>query len=156
MNDDPLKYRHQHDSVRAAGELLADSWTMLVLREAFFGVRRFGHMQRNLGIARTVLASRLKRLVAEGLLERCAYRQDPVWYEYRLTAKGLDTYPIALAFMTWGDKYLAPAGPPTLLRHTTCDHDTQAILICSHCHQPLDPREIEPHPGPGADPDTNP
>src|SRR2546429_9434712 len=85
MPQDRLAHRHEHDSVRATADLLADRWTSLILREAFFGVRRFGEMQRNLGVARTVLSSRLKRLVAEGLLERRPYRADPVWVEYPLT-----------------------------------------------------------------------
>ena len=152
MNDDPLAYRHQYDSVKATADLLGDRWTFLVLREAFFGVRRFGHMQRNLGIARTVLSSRLKLLVAEGLLERRPYRDDPVWHEYRLTDKGLDFYPVALALMAWGDRYLAgPDGPPTILHHRTCGHDTIPVWNCSHCGKPLHARDIEPRPGPGAD-----
>ena len=151
MTDDPLAYRHQRDSVKAAADLLADRWTFLVLREAFFGVRRFGHMQRNLGIARTVLSDRLKMLVAEGLLERRAYREAPVWHEYRLTEKGLDFYPVALALMDWGDRYLAAAaGPPTILHHRTCDHETRPVWSCSHCGQPLHARDVEPRPGPGA------
>jgi DNA-binding HxlR family transcriptional regulator len=151
MTDDPFAYRHQRDSVRASVDLLADRWTFLVLRETFFGVRRFGHMQRNLGIARTVLSARLKLLVAEGLLERRAYREDPVWHEYRLTTKGLDFYPVALALMDWGDRYLAgDAGPPTILHHRTCDHDARPVWVCSHCGDPLHPRDVEPRPGPGA------
>jgi DNA-binding HxlR family transcriptional regulator len=150
---DPFAYRHRRDSVKAAADLLADRWTVLVLREAFFGVRRFGQMHRNLEIARTVLASRLKLLVAEGLLERQAYRRDPVWYEYRLTDKGLDFYPVALALMNWGDRYLnTEAGPPTVLHHRSCGHDTQPQWICSHCREPLHAREVEHRPGPGASP----
>jgi DNA-binding HxlR family transcriptional regulator len=150
MPEDPFAYRQQHDSVKATVERFGDRWTFLVLREAFFGVRRFGQMQRNLGIARTVLSSRLKLLVSEGLLQRRAYRADPVWYEYRLTQKGLDFYPVALAFMQWGDRYLAgDAGPPTVLHHQACGHDTQPVWTCNHCGQPIDPREIEPRPGPG-------
>lgn len=151
MHSDPFAYRHERDSVKAAVDLLADRWTFLVLREAFFGVRRFGHMQRNLGIGRPVLSSRLKRLVAEGLLERRPYREEPVWHEYRLTDKGLDFYPVALALMVWGDRYLAgDAGPPTILHHRTCNHDTRPEWICSHCREPLRPRDIEPRPGPGS------
>ena len=151
MDDDPLAYRHQHDSVKATIDLLGDRWTFLVLREAFFGVRRFGHMQRNLGIARTVLSSRLKLLVSAGLLERRPYRDDPVWHEYRLTDMGLDFYPVALALMAWGDRHLAgPKGPPTILHHRTCDHDTTPVWNCSHCGRPLHARDIEPRPGPGA------
>jgi DNA-binding HxlR family transcriptional regulator len=151
VDDDPLAYRHQHDSVKATIDLLGDRWTFLVLREGFFGVRRFGYMQRNLGIARTVLSSRLKLLVAEGLLERHPYRDDPVWYEYRLTDKGLDFYPVALALMAWGDRHLAgKKGPPTLLHHRTCNHDTTPVWSCSHCGQPLHARDVDPRPGPGS------
>ena len=151
MPDDPLAHRHRHDSVKAATDLLADRWTFLVMREAFFGVRRFGEMQRNLGIARTVLSSRLKLLVSEGLLDRRPYRQDPVWHEYRLTDKGLDFYPVAIALMQWGDRYLTTeAGPPTILHHRTCDRDIHPIWACDHCRQPLHAHDVEPRPGPGA------
>ena len=151
MDDDPFAYRHQRDSVKATVDLFADRWTFLVLREAFFGVRRFGHMHRNLGIARTVLSSRLKLLVSEGLLERRAYRDDPVWYEYRLTGKGLDFYPVAIALMQWGDRYLTgTTGPPTVLHHRDCGQDTQPTWTCNVCREPLDPRDVEPRPGPGA------
>jgi DNA-binding HxlR family transcriptional regulator len=151
MLDDPLAYRLQRDSVKDTLELLGDRWTFLVLREAFFGVRRFGHMQRNLRIARTVLSSRLKTLVAEGLLERIPYREDPIWYEYRLTDKGLDFYPVAITLMQWGDRYLAgDDGPPTILHHRICDHDTQPVCVCGHCGKPLHARDVEPRPGPGA------
>jgi DNA-binding HxlR family transcriptional regulator len=148
---DPLACRHQHDSVKATVDLLGDRWTFLIMREAFFGVRRFGEMQRNLGVARTVLSSRLKMLVIEGLLERRPYRADPVWFEYRLTDKGLDFYPIAIALMQWGDRHLAgPNGAPTVLRHRTCGHPADPLWVCCHCHQPLHPRDIQPEPGPGA------
>jgi DNA-binding HxlR family transcriptional regulator len=151
VDDDPFAYRHQRDSVRAAAELLVDRWTLLVMREAYFGVRRFGHMQRNLGIARTVLSARLKLLVSEGLLERRAYREDPVWYEYRLTEKGLDFYPVAVGLMQWGDRYLAgPDGPPTVLHHRSCGHDTRPVWVCDHCRAPLRARDVEPRAGRGA------
>jgi DNA-binding HxlR family transcriptional regulator len=151
MREDPFSYRFEHDSVKATVDLLGDRWIFLVLREAFFGVRRFGEMQRNLDIARTVLASRLKRLVAAGLLDRRQYRDEPAWFEYRLTNKGIDFYPVALALMTWGDKHLAgPAGPPTVLRHRSCGHTATPTYVCGHCQEPLDPRHIQVEPGPGA------
>jgi DNA-binding HxlR family transcriptional regulator len=151
MSADPFSYRFERDSVKATADLLGDRWTVLVLREAFFGVRRFGEMQRNLAIARTVLSSRLKALVAAGLLERRQYRDDPAWFEYRLTEKGLDFYPVALALMAWGDKHLAgPAGPPTLLRHRSCGHPADPTYVCGHCGEALDPRDVEIEPGPGA------
>jgi DNA-binding HxlR family transcriptional regulator len=151
MDTDPLAYRHQRDSVHGAAQLLVDRWTVLIIREAFFGVRRFGHMQRNLQIARTVLTARLRALVAEGLLERRQYREEPAWFEYRLTEKGLDFYPVALALMSWGDKYLAgPAGAPTVLRHLTCGELADPTWICSHCGETLRAQDVRAEPGPGA------
>src|SRR5436190_4110562 len=151
MPKDSLTHRHQRDSVKDTVDLLGDRWTFLILREAFFGVRRFGEMQRNLGMARTVMSSRLKTLVAEGLLERRPYRTDPVWFEYRLTDKGLDFYPVALAMMQWGDRYLAgPEGPPTVLRHRSCGQPADPLWVCGHCHKPLHAHDVQPEPGPGA------
>jgi DNA-binding HxlR family transcriptional regulator len=150
MATDPLRHRFERDSVKASVDLLVDRWTFLILREAFFGVRRFGELQRNLGIARTVLSARLKQLVAEGVLERRAYREDPPWYEYRLTQKGLDFYPVALALMRWGDQYLAgPAGPPTVLRHRACGELADPRWVCGHCGEALSARDVVPEPGPG-------
>jgi DNA-binding HxlR family transcriptional regulator len=80
------------DGIERAADLIGDRWSILVLREAFYGVRRYGEMVRNLGIARNVLAARLKDLVADGLLERRRYRTDPDWYEYVLTDAGRDLY----------------------------------------------------------------
>ena len=87
--------RPPRDAVELAVDVfLSDRWTFLILREAFFGVRRYGQMQRNLGIARNVLADRLRQLVANGMFERVRYRTDPDWYEYRLTERALDVYPV--------------------------------------------------------------
>jgi DNA-binding HxlR family transcriptional regulator len=127
------------DPVGLAIDQVGDRWTFLVLREAFYGVRRFGHMQRNLGIAKTVLTSRLKRLVADGILERVPYREDPVWFEYRLTAKGLDLYPAIVALLTWGNAYLVPEEAERVsLRHAPCGQDPDPVLVCRHCGEPVD------------------
>src|SRR3954470_14517502 len=88
-------------------DVLSDRWTFLILREAYFGTRRYGQMARNLGIARNVLAERLRRLVADGMLERVRYRTDPDWYEYRLTERALDLYPVIVGLMRWAQRHLA-------------------------------------------------
>src|SRR3954463_12497228 len=95
------------DAVELAMDVLSDRWTFLILREAFFGVRRYGQMQRNLGIARNVLADRLRELVADGMFERVRYRTDPDSYQYRLTERGLDLYPVIVGLMRWADRHLA-------------------------------------------------
>ena len=88
-------------------DVLTDRWTFLILREAFFGVRRYGQMQRNLGIARNVLADRLSQLVANGMFEKVRYRTDPDWYEYRLTDRAVDLYPVIVGLMRWASQHLA-------------------------------------------------
>lgn len=135
---------------RALG-VLGDRWTMLVLREAFLRVRRFDDFQASLGIARRVLAQRLALLVDEGVLEKRAYQDRPVRYEYRLTRKGLGLYPALLAIVHWGDAhYAGRKGPPVLHRHMACGHDFRSVLACSECGEAVDARSVTPHPGPGA------
>jgi DNA-binding HxlR family transcriptional regulator len=133
------------DAVELAMDVLSDRWTFLVLREAFFGVRRYGEMQRNLGIARNVLADRLRQLVADGMFERVRYRTDPDWYEYRLTDRALDLYPVIIGLMRWADKHLAGEEDIVKLQlvHRTCGAQTEPYLACSHCHAPVTGRDIE-------------
>jgi DNA-binding HxlR family transcriptional regulator len=137
--------RPPRDAVELAMDVLSDRWTFLILREAFFGVRRYGQMQRNLGIARNVLADRLRELVAHGMFERVRYRTDPDWYEYRLTQRALDLYPVIVGLMRWADQHLATeddAGALELI-HRSCGRPAEPYLACSHCHEPLTGREIE-------------
>jgi len=145
----------QNCSVAKTVAVVGDTWTLLVIREAFFRVRRFDQMQRNLGIARNVLADRLERLVEHGILERVLYSERPPRHEYKLTPKGRDLYPALIALMQWGDKYACEQGAPVTLFHKDCRHETEPHLACSHCGEPLDPRAVTPQAGPGlhADPE---
>lgn len=119
-------------------DLLGDRWTPLVLREAFYGIRRFDDFQRTLGIARNTLTDRLHRLVDEGLLVKQPYQTDPVRYDYVLTEKGSDFWGVLLAMSRWGDRWLAgAAGPPVTVHHETCGHDTHAEVVCAECRAPL-------------------
>jgi len=145
------EYSDTNCSVGRALELVGDRWTMLILREAFFGVRRFEAMQRNLGIARNVLTDRLHKLVAHGILSLEQYQERPARHEYRLTEKGLGLYAPIVTLMAWGDEHLAdPEGPPLVLRHAACGCETTPTLTCACCGEPLDPRGVQPAPGPGA------
>ncbi len=129
-------------SVARTLEVIGEWWTMLVIREAFSGVRRFDDFQGRLGIARNVLAARLQSLVDHGVLERRQYHDRPPRCEYRLTEKGRDLYPVLIAMLTWGDKWTAgETGPPLRLTHE-CGHDPEAILVCSHCGAKLDARQV--------------
>ena len=138
-------------SLARALAVVGDRWTLLVLREAFLRVRRFDDFQSRLGIARRVLAERLAHLVENDVLAKVAYQQAPQRFEYRLTKRGLDLYPILIGLVHWGDQHFAgKKGPPLLHRHLSCGHDFRAVLTCSECGDVVDPRDVEPHVGPGA------
>lgn len=131
-------------------DLLGDRWTPLVLREAFYGVRRFDEFQRTLGIARNTLTDRLRRLVEEGLLEKRPYQTEPLRHDYVLTEKGRDFFGVLAAMSRWGDRWLADeAGPPVTLHHEACGHDTHAEVVCAHCGDPLTSEDTRMRRGPG-------
>jgi DNA-binding HxlR family transcriptional regulator len=136
-------------------DVLSDRWTFLILREGFYGVRRYGEMQRNLGIARNVLADRLKQLVADGMFERVRYRTDPDWYEYRLTERALDLYPAIVGLMRWADRNLGAEHDEVRLElfHRSCGKPAEPYLACAHCREPLTARDIDAKVRP---PQTNP
>lgn len=139
------------DSVGAAANLLGDRWTFLILREAFFGTRRFNEFAENLGISRNILSSRLKLLVSQGIFEEHPYGPSKVRNEYRLAQAGRDIFPIVIALLQWGDKYLVGSrGPSIVLQHTPCGKDADPLLICRGCREPIELGEILPTPGPGA------
>ena len=145
-----LEHRLQGDSVSRALALIGDQWTLLILREALFGVRRYGQLARNLGIPRPTLSARLRSLVDSGLLERVPYAVNPDRHEYRLTDAGRDLFGAAALLMRWGDKYLAgPDGPPIVLRHYDCGEVAEPVVSCSGCGLELTPYNVVPEPGPG-------
>src|ERR1700749_695269 len=118
-----LSHRFYAESVARALEVVRELKTLLILREAFFGVRRFGQLARNLQIPRPTLSSRLRTLVDNGLLERVPYARDPDRHEYQLTDAGRDLFAAIVVLMQWGDHHLPnPQGPPIGLHHQPCDH----------------------------------
>lgn len=137
-------------SVARTIAIIGDRWTMMIIRDCFNGSRRFDEFQVSLGISRTIVTDRLNLLVEEGVLTKVPYQEKPIRYEYRLTEKGLDLYPILLSMFSWGDRYYATKeGPPLLFRHKTCGHDFHSKVCCSECDQELKPREVEVRAGPG-------
>ena len=117
-----------------AADILGDWWTALVLSLTFFGVRRFKDMQDSVGIAPNILSSRLAHLTACGLLRRAAYQSSPPRFEYRLTEKGLDLYPMLVAMMGWGDRWLSPGDYASLiLKHLPCGSLAMPRTVCGAC-----------------------
>lgn len=144
-------YKGQNCSIARSLELIGERWTILVLRDAFLGLRRFGQFQQNLGIARNVLAARLDRLVAEEILEKVPYQERPLRHEYRLTEKGLDLWPVITELLRWGDRHAAPeAGPPIVIRHKGCGGELGERRLCTSCGKSLEVRDVRAEPGPGA------
>jgi DNA-binding HxlR family transcriptional regulator len=122
---------------------------MLILRDAFFGTRRFDQFQSNLGITRHRLSERLGKLVEQGVLVKVPYHDRPVRYEYRLTRKGLGLYPVLMSLGRWGDDWMDKGkGAPLEYVHQTCGNKTRPTLTCSECGDPLRPEEVRPELGP--------
>jgi DNA-binding HxlR family transcriptional regulator len=144
-------YANQNCSVAGTLELVGERWTLLILRDAFLGRRRFDDFQRNLGVARNVLQARLERLVDAGILRRVRYHERPERYEYRLTRKGVDLWPVIVSMMKWGDAYLADAGPPVELVHKDCGGLVDDRRRCADCGADVDAWDVEARLGPGAD-----
>jgi DNA-binding HxlR family transcriptional regulator len=143
-------------AVRRALEIFSDPWAFAVLQEAFFGVHRFDEFQRNLAISRSVLTRRLNHLVDNGVLDRRRYQQRPDRFDYRLTEKGLEMYPIFIALRTWGDEWLDDdqvgggedsrvsnfgERAPRLI-HARCGEETHPRLVCDHCGEPVRAQEV--------------
>jgi len=124
-------------SVARALEVVGTRSTFLLLREAFFGTRRFDDFRRRVGVTEAVAAARLRELVEEGLLARRPY-QEPgqrTRQEYRLTAKGRQLFPVLIGIMDWGDRYLAdPDGPPLRIWHAQCGSEVHAEVRCAQGH----------------------
>jgi DNA-binding HxlR family transcriptional regulator len=146
-------YPDQNCSIARTLEVIGERWTLLVIRDALFGLTRFDEFRMSLGIATNVLTARLDRLVSEGLLERRAYRTRPERHEYVLTDKGRELAPALLMLMRWGDRhYTAPGGPPRLAVHAECGGALGEDFRCRRCEEHVDLPHIEFLQGPGAAP----
>jgi len=127
-------YEGQICSIARSLELVGERWTLLIVRDIFRGLRRFDDIQKSLGIARNVLTNRLDRMVEEGILEKRMYAEHPPRYEYFLTEKGIDLWPVLVSFVQWGDKHgRAPGGPPVVVRHKDCDGEIDDHFTCESC-----------------------
>lgn len=135
-------------SVARALAIVGERWTLLIIRDAFKGTRRFDEFYRNLGVTRHRLAERLSGLVEAGVMTRVPYCDRPVRYEYRLTRMGLGLYPVLMTLSNWGDVWLDKGqGPPTEYWHAGCGKVAKPVLSCSECGESLRPEEVSARPG---------
>jgi len=130
-------------------EVIGERWTLLIVRDAFMGARRFEHFQRRTGAARNVLAARLNLLVEEGIFRRVPYQDHPVRYEYRLTEKGVDLWPVIVSLLQWGDRHIYPGRAPVLLVHKRCGGAVSDHRTCETCGAQLAARDVEARQGIG-------
>lgn len=138
---------HLDCSVANTVDLIGDRWTVLILRDAFLGVRRFDDFQSDLGIARNVLADRLQLLVDSGVMKTRQYEEHPPRHEYLLTEKGKDLFDVLIVLWKWGDRWAPPPGVELRrLHHLECDTDTYATLTCGNCGGLLNNRNIRIEP----------
>ncbi|MFI5365149.1 MAG: winged helix-turn-helix transcriptional regulator [Candidatus Binatia bacterium] len=136
-------------SVARTLSVVGDRWTLLILRDAFLRTRRFEDFQARLGMTRHRLADRLAKLVEHGVFDRVRYQERPERYEYHLTQKGRDLYPVIVALVGWGDRWMAgTAGPPIELVHRSCGQVMMPTMTCPHCGDALTARDITAQPGP--------
>ena len=122
-------------SIAATLDIIGDRWTLLILRDAFRGVRRFSQFQDDLGIAKNLLSDRLRKLVDAGVFERIPYQDRPVRCEYVLTNKGQDLSPALISLMRWGDRWFADGEPPTVLIHDRCGTPLAQQVLCPTCDE---------------------
>jgi DNA-binding HxlR family transcriptional regulator len=146
-------YQASNCSIARTLQVLGEKWTLLILRESFYGSTRFEQFHGVLSCPRNLLSERLTKLVGEGILERSEYREpgSRARHEYRMTDKGRELTPILLALREWGDRHMAdPEGPPVLARHGGCGQPLRVTLVCASGHEVAGPDEIELVDGPGA------
>ncbi|MFD6285431.1 winged helix-turn-helix transcriptional regulator [Streptomyces sp. NPDC060205] len=142
-------------TVQRTLDVIGEKWSLLVLRDAMNGVRRFDDFRRHIGLSDAVLADRLRKLVAAGVLDTRPYQESGrrTRHEYRLTEKGWDLWPVMLALKGWGDRYTAdPDGPPLDVFHKDCGEPVHTVVTCAHGHGPLCPQEARTRPGSSARP----
>lgn len=141
------EYERQNCALARALEVVGERWTILVLRDLFFGVRRFTDLQAHLDIPRAVLTDRLTRLVDEGVAVRTEYRRGR--HEYTLTSHGRELWPTLFALSMWGERHNSPAGARRIFSHAACAADLAPTGQCPSCGELPPPEEIEIRPGPG-------
>ena len=136
----------QRCSIARALSVVGDSWTMLIIRELFNGNRRFAGLLNETSAPPALLSERLAGLEHDGVIEKRPYSQRADRFEYRLTAKGRDLYPVLITLMAWGDRWMSNGQPPPVqLHHNTCGQHTTPTLHCSACGDPIDPRAMQRH-----------
>jgi DNA-binding HxlR family transcriptional regulator len=132
-------------------ERVGEWWSILILRDAFYGLTRFDEFQKSLEIAPNILTRRLNALVASGLLERRQYNAHPPRYQYLLTDRGRDFRPVMLALLAWGNRHFTPEGASVVIRNVETGELAEPILVDRLSGRPLDDPVFKASAGPAAE-----
>jgi len=125
-------------------DTVGDRWTALLVAALFFGLHRYDDINAALGIATNILADRLRRLLAAGVIEQHLYQERPPRFEYRMTAKGWDLFPFTIALHDWGSHWIpSPHGPGLKLRHSPCGHRLRGKMVCGSCGGVIEPQKVQ-------------
>lgn len=143
----PKSYDNLNCSVARTMEQIGERWTILILRDAFYGIRRFDDFQASLGVARNILTTRLNHLVDGGIMRKEQYQNNPPRHEYRLTEKGRDLIPVITTMLAWGNRWESDRDPVDLI-HQDCDHTMHAVAVCSECGGRIDAHNLTIDPVP--------
>jgi DNA-binding HxlR family transcriptional regulator len=138
----PAKTIESGPGIESVAAIVGDRWSMLIVRNVFRGIRRFDTLQDDLGVSRPVLADRLKKLVAAGILERQRYQDHPPRYDYVLTAAGTELSPALVALIRWGDRWFGDGDRTAVLVHADCGEEFEQGFWCRTCATTFGPSDI--------------
>jgi DNA-binding HxlR family transcriptional regulator len=142
MEVPPMPASPRECSIANALAIVGERWSLLAMREVFFGARRFDQIVHNTGASRDILAARLRKLVDAGVLEKQQYEVHPPRYEYVLTESGRALQPVLISLMEWGDRYATKGEPPTVWKHD-CGAVLESRLDCASCGEPVKSGQLE-------------
>ncbi|HUN56216.1 MAG TPA: helix-turn-helix domain-containing protein [Smithella sp.] len=141
-------FKHLECSLARSLDIIGEWWTLLIIRDLFYGMNTFDLLCNDLNIARNILTNRLKKLADTGIIQKQYDETKSRKQSYRLTKKGMDLFPVIMALVAWGDKWEAPNGPPIIFKHQPNGHAAKPGVICTCCGKPLQPKDIRPKKSP--------
>jgi len=142
-------FKHLECPLARSLDIIGEWWSLLIVRDLFYGVNTFDLLCEDLGIARNILTDRLKKFEDRGIIEKWTDKIKSRGRAYRLTRKGKDLFPVIMALVAWGNTWESPNGPPIIFRHLPDGHTVQPLVICKHCGKPIIAKDIQPKKGPG-------
>jgi DNA-binding HxlR family transcriptional regulator len=149
------RFRNVNCGVGQALEVVGDWWSLMIVRDAFFGVRRFGDFEKSLGIAKNILTDRLEHLVEHGIFKKVDVGSGGTRFEYHLTEKGEALLPVLTALREWSDEWIFGRGrEPILIHDRQSGKRVPKMQVFASDGRPLSRRDLRAVPGPGASKDT--